>query len=119
MAPAVPRAAAVPGRSLRPSGAGNRMRDYPIPEPELQPADATGADHQSGGTEALAQAVPESPGDPRDGTGRALSGTRDLCLDRQLAGSGPEALLASDRGAFRASGPERRTRGTESGTATR
>jgi hypothetical protein len=55
----VPRAAAVPGSSVRPSRAGRRLRRRQTPRFEHEPADQAAEDHPPGRADAVAQDVPQ------------------------------------------------------------
>ena len=68
--PDLPRVAAVPGRGLGASRAGDGVRHHPLPGQQRQPADPIGADHPAGRPEAVAEAVPEPAVHPGNGAGR-------------------------------------------------
>src|SRR5262249_30266954 len=68
---------------------------------------------------AVAEAVPQPPLDPADGTGRGVPPPRRLFLDWQQASRGRGTLPASDRRGFRAGGEVPCGGAAKSGAATR
>jgi hypothetical protein len=64
-----PGIAATPGRGIRQSRAGQRLRYHQLPRREEKLPHAVPSHHQPRRADALAQAVSQSPRQPRDGTG--------------------------------------------------
>ena len=73
-----------PARSLRRSGAGDGVRDYPIPAGQHESPNTTASNHPASRLESVAEALSELPKHERDGACRELPPACRCFVDREF-----------------------------------